>query len=78
MKSYEHLRDALPIDDPQFNDYWESYLRALPQFEADATIELRRDQLQVLFKLAFLAGREAAIDELDIAGTAGVEDGGRN
>lgn len=76
MKTYEHLKDALPIEDPAFNDYWEFYLRAQPTFVAGATIELTREQLQVLFKLSFLAGRDAALAEIDVAGITGC--GGTN
>lgn len=66
MKTFEHLRAALPIEDPAFSDYWEFYLRSQPAFTEGATIELTREQLAVLFKLAFLAGRDAALEELDI------------
>jgi len=66
VKTFDHLAAAVPVPDPAFDEYWENYLRSMPAFTQGSALELNREQLRVLFKLAFLAGREAAFEELNI------------
>ena len=70
-KTFDHLIAALPLPDAGFDEFWQNYLAAMPAFTDGATIELTRDQLRTLKKLAFLAGREAQGD--DLVAALGVE-----
>lgn len=67
-KSYDHLTVSLNLPDPAFDDFWQFYLKARPDLVEGATIELTREQLRIFKKLAFLAGREAALAELNLPG----------
>jgi hypothetical protein len=64
--NFEHLAAALPLPDPAFDAFWEHYLRARPDLVDGATLELEREQLRMLQKVAFLAGREAALRETNL------------
>lgn len=59
-----YLTAALPLPDVAFEEYWALYLKQRPQLVAGSTVELEREQLRILFKLSFLAGRHAATSEL--------------
>lgn len=64
--SIDHLSDALALPDPAFDAFWEIYLRARPDFVEGSAIELSREQLRQLLKVAFLAGREATLREVSL------------
>lgn len=73
MKSFDHLTPSLRLPDPAFEEMWEAYLQARPAFVAGASIELTRAQFELFAKIFFVAGRDAQLRELDIAGTLGVD-----
>jgi hypothetical protein len=66
MSSFEHLAAALPLPDAAFDEYWQHYLKARPELVPGATLEIQREQLRKLFKLAFIAGRAAAVHEVTL------------
>lgn len=64
--NFEHLAAALPLPDAAFDEFWEHYLRARPDLVEGASLELQREQLRMLQKIAFIAGREAALREVTL------------
>lgn len=67
VRNYDHLVAALRLPDAEFDAFWQNFLRARPDFVAGATITLTREQLRTLKRLAFAAGREAALAELHLS-----------
>jgi hypothetical protein len=64
--TFDHLAAAVPLPDAAFDEFWEHYLRARPDLVDGATLELEREQLRMLQKIAFIAGREAALREVQL------------
>jgi len=70
LKNYNHLTVYLEIPDQAFEDYWQSLLAILTgegghDLHNGAKMKLNKEQLEALHKLAFMAGREAAMQELE-------------
>ncbi len=64
VRSYDHLVALLRLPDAEFEAYWAHYLANVPKLVPGAAITLKREQLHTLQKIAWLAGREAAVAEI--------------
>ncbi len=67
-KTYEHLAVCVKLQDPAFDDYWTWQQSLLTDLKDGGTITLNAKQLHLLKKLAFAAGRQAALAELTLSG----------
>jgi len=66
-RNYDHLLAAIQLPDAEFDAFWAHFQAARPDLGAGASITLTREQLQRLQRVAFAAGREAAINEITSA-----------